>query len=118
MGRPYGVRIRGVVKKILIGCLVILVLGGVALGVGAYFLYRAASPVIQNARDALNRFSELGEIEKQIKNQAPFAAPEKGELTEAQVDRFARVQEHVKSSLGRRFDEIEQKYQHLKANSD
>ncbi len=105
-------------KKILIGCLVILVLGGVVLGVGAYFLYRAASPVIQNARDAYNRFSEIGEIDKQIKNQAAYTAPATGELTQAQVDRFARVQEFVKSSLGRRFDEIEQKYKHLKQNSD
>ena len=105
-------------KKLLIGCLVILVLGGVLFGVGAYYLYRAASPVLENARDYLDRFSQLGELEKQIKNQSPYAAPENGELTKEQVDRFTRVQAQVRTALGQRFDEIEEKYKHLKANAD
>jgi len=106
------------VKKFLVGCLVILVLGGILFGVGAFFLYRAASPVIQNARDYLDRFSQLGELEKQISNQAPFSAPSNGELSKEQVDRFARVQQHVRTTLGQRFDEIEAKYQHLKSNAE
>jgi len=61
--------------------------------------------------------SELGEIDKQIKNTGPHTPPQTGELTEAQVQRFARVQDSVRSALGQRFDEIEVKYQHLKANA-
>jgi hypothetical protein len=106
------------VKKLLVGCLVILVLGGVLFGVGAYYLYRAASPVIQNARNVLDGFSQLGELEKDVKNQSSFAAPQSGELAQEQVDRFVRVQEHVRAALGQRFEEIEAKYEYLKANSD
>lgn len=105
-------------KKLLIGCLVVLVLGAVALGVGAYFLYRAASPVVQNAREYLDRFSQLSELDKQIKNQSPHSAPASGELSNEQVDRFARVQEHMRATLGQRFNEIDEKYKHLKANAD
>jgi hypothetical protein len=106
------------VKKLLIGCLVILVLGGAALVVGAYFLYRAASPVVQNARDYLDRFSQLSELDKQIRNRSAYAAPANGELTKQQVDRFTRVQEQMRKALGQRFDEIDEKYKHLKANAD
>jgi hypothetical protein len=106
------------VKKLLVGCLVILVLGAVLFAVGGYYLYRAASPVIQNARDYLDRFSQLGELEKQIANQTPYTAPQNGELSKEQVDRFARVQQHVRGALGQRFEEIDAKYNTLKAEAD
>lgn len=105
-------------KKLAIGCLIILVLGGIGLAVGAYFLYRAASPVIQNARGYLDRLTQLGELEKQITNRSEFASPASGELTKEQVDRFARVQQHVRAQMGQRIDEIESKYKHLKGNQD
>lgn len=105
-------------KKFLIGCLVILVLGGVLLGVGGYYLYRAATPVIENARNALQGFAQIGELEKDIKNQSPFTAPAGGELAKEQVDRFARVQDRVRTALGQRIDEIEAKYSYLKANAE
>jgi hypothetical protein len=106
------------VKKLLVGCLVILVLGAILFGVGGYFLYRAASPVVQNAREYFDRFSQLGELEKQIANQTPFTAPPNGELTKEQVDRFARVQQHVRAALGQRFKEIDAKYNTMKAEAD
>lgn len=105
-------------KKLLVGCLVILVLGTILLGVGGYFAYRAARPIVQNARDYFDRFSQLGELEKQIANQTPFTAPENGELTKEQVDRFARVQQHVRGALGQRFNEIDAKYNTMKAEAD
>ena len=105
-------------KKLLVGCLVILVLGAILLGVGGYFLYRAASPVVQNARNYFDRFSQLGELEKQIANQTPFAAPPSGELTKEQVDRFARVQQQVRGAMGQRFNEIDAKYNTMKAEAD
>lgn len=104
-------------KKLLTGCLVILVLGAIALSIGVYVAYRAASPAVQSARDYLDRFSQLGELQKEIKNQTPFNAPATGELTKEQVDRFARVQSFVRSALGERFDEIEAKYKRLEANA-
>ncbi|MBA3271118.1 MAG: hypothetical protein H0T71_11465 [Acidobacteria bacterium] len=103
-------------KKFLTGCLIVAVLGVVAIAVGGYFLYRAASPVIENARSYLQGFSELDDLERAITNQSPHTAPETGELTEAQVQRFARVQDSVRAALGQRMTEIEEKYQHLKSD--
>jgi hypothetical protein len=104
------------VKKLLAGCLIILVLGVVAFVAGSYFLYRAASPMIQNAREFLAGATELEQLEKQITNQSPFAPPASNELSEAQVQRFVRVQENVRNTLGQRVEEIEAKYKHLKGN--
>lgn len=105
-------------KKLLVGCLVILVLGAIVVGVGSYFLYRAASPLIEDARGYLEGMSKLEDIERGLSNKSTYTAPASGELTEAQVQRFARVQQHVRAQLGQRMSEIEEKYKHLKANSD
>jgi len=105
-------------KKLAIGCLVILVLGGVVLTVGAYFLYRAATPMVEEARNYVRGWTELSELEKNISNTAPHQPPASGELTAAQMDRFARVQEHVGSSLGERMRQFEEQYRHLKSSGD
>jgi hypothetical protein len=101
------------VKKLLVGCLVILVLGAVLFGVAAYFLYRAASPVIQNARETIAGWSELERLDDSIEKKDPFNPPASNELTQAQVDRFVRVQEHVRTTLGQRMKDIETKYENL-----
>ena len=106
------------VKKLLVGCLIIVVLGVILFAVGGYFLYRAASPYVENARDYLEGMREVGDLEKQITNTTPYAPPESGELTEAQVERFVRVQDSVRAALGQRFNEIDQKYQRLKADAE
>jgi hypothetical protein len=105
-------------KKLLIGCLVLVVLVVVALGVGGFFLWRAASPMIDNARNYMQGLSELSKLEREIKNQAPYQGPASDELTDAQVKRFVRVQDSVRASLGQRMAEIEEKYKHLKPNSE
>lgn len=105
-------------KKFAIGCLVILVLGAILVAVSGYFLYRAASPLLEDARAYVSRMGELGELEKQITNTAAHVPPTSGELTDAQMQRFARVQESVRKALGQRFDEIEAKYQHLRGSSE
>ena len=105
-------------KKLLVGCLGILVLGAIVLGVGLYFVYRAATPLIDDARGYLAGMSQLEEIEREITNTAPYAAPPSGELTAPQVQRFVRVQQHVRASLGQRFKEIEVKYAHLKGEGE
>ena len=105
-------------KKFLVGCLILVVLCVIALGIGGFFLYRAAGPVIDNARNYLQGLSELGELDKDIKNQSPYSAPASGELTEAQVQRFVRVQDSVRAALGQRMTEIEEKFKHLKPNTE
>lgn len=105
-------------KKLLFGCLVIVVLGGIVAAVGAYILYRAASPLIEDARTYYQGMSQLSEIERQIENTSAYAPPASGELTEDQVQRFVRVQQQLRKALGQRMAAIEEKYQHLKSNSE
>jgi uncharacterized protein (DUF3084 family) len=105
-------------KKLLIGCLVILVLCAIAAGVVSYFLYRAASPLIEDARNYVQGMSQLDEIERQLVNKAPYTGPASGELTEAQVERFVRVQQSMRKQLGQRMREIEQKYDDLRSHTD
>ena len=82
-------------KKLLFGCLGIAVLAAILFAVGSYILYRAASPVFDSARSYLSGLSKISELDKEIVNQSPYAAPVSGELTESQVARFARVQDSV-----------------------
>lgn len=105
-------------KKLLAGCLVIVVLAAVVAAAGAYYLYRAATPYIEDARSTLRDLSELGEIDRAIANTTPHNPPATRELTEAQVQRFARVQDHVRNALGQRMQEFEEKYKHLKTDSN
>ena len=105
-------------KKLLVGCLVIAVLGAVVLGVGAYFLYRAASPLIDDARSYLAGMAKLEEIDRRLSNTASYTGPSSGELTEAQVQRFVRVQQHVRTELGQRMNAIEEKYKALRGSTD
>jgi hypothetical protein len=105
-------------KKLLFGCLGILVLAGILFAVGSYILYRAASPLVDSARGYLSDLSKIGELDKDIVNQSAFSAPGSGELTQAQVERFARVQESVQKALGQRMNEIEEKYKRFKVNAE
>jgi hypothetical protein len=105
------------VKRFLTGCLIVLVLAGILFAVGGYILYRTASPVIENARNYLSGLTEPGELAKQVKNQAPYLPPASGELSDAQVQRFARVQDSVGSALGQRMKQIEEKYKQLQPDA-
>jgi hypothetical protein len=42
-------------KKVLLGCLVVLVLCGIGVAIAGYFLYRAAAPVLQTATQSYER---------------------------------------------------------------
>lgn len=101
-------------KKLAIGCLVVLLLAGVAGAVGTWWLYRKVTTTV-------GQFAELGsvpELERSLRNKAPFAPPASGELTSAQVEGLVRVQRAVRARLGRRFGEMEQKYKALLAKNE
>ncbi|MGE3274991.1 MAG: hypothetical protein AB7O67_07750 [Vicinamibacterales bacterium] len=106
-------------KKLFAGCLVVAALLGAGLAVAGYFAWRAARPALEGARaylDSLSSFTELPELEARVARTDPYEPPATGELSPQQVERFARVQAKVRSTLGARVDEIEAKYQHLKLN--
>lgn len=105
------------VKKLLSGCLIVAVLGVIGLGVAGYFAYRAASPYIQQGREYVEAAKTLPELDARVESRETFTAPPSGELTASQVERFARVQRHLRTALGTRVGEIEKKYESLKGSS-
>ncbi len=97
-------------KKVAIGCLAVLVIVLVVGGILGYiFIYRPASGYIASLR----QLGEVAEIDKQVANRSPFAAPESNELTAQMVTRFAAVQEGIQQALGPRFAELKTKYDYL-----
>jgi hypothetical protein len=104
-------------KKILAGCLVVLLLCAVGAGVAGYFLYRAAQPMIQNVSESIDRAQEISALGEKISNKAPYSAPANGELSQVQVDRFLRVQDKVVNTLGPRWKELETKVKDIQSRS-
>jgi hypothetical protein len=104
------------VKKVLVGCLLALVLLGVLAAVGLYLAWEFVRPVIRtvsDVTDGVTRLGGLAEIEEGLQNTGAFAAPESGELTPAQVERFIRVQRQVRLALGTRGEAFAAKYRQM-----
>ena len=100
-------------KKILFGCLVVLVIAVTAFGVATYYAYRWARPMLQSTGDYLDRAREMTRLGEEVRNREPFTAPQNGELTAAQIERFIAVQTRVQDELGTRWAEIEKKAQEI-----
>ena len=97
-------------KKLAIGCLVVVVIVLVVGGILGYiFVWRPASGYIASLR----QLGEVSEIDKQVVNRSPFAPPAGNELTPEMVTRFAAVQEAMQQALGPRFAEMKTKYDYL-----
>src|SRR5687767_13954299 len=96
-------------KKILAGCLVVLVVAAIGLSVAGFYAYRWARPMIDDTASYLERARDLSRLADRIANKSPYVPPEKGELTAAQVERFVAVQTRVRDELGTRWTEIETK---------
>ena len=98
-------------KKLAVGCVVLLALGVIGAGGASYFAYRKVSSTFAG-------FAELGtvpELERSVRNQRPFTPPPGGEPTQAQIAHLLEIQEAVRSRLGARADEIEHRYRRLLA---
>ena len=96
-------------KKLAIGCgLVVLVTAVAAAGV-AYYLYRQVSSTVA-------QFAELAQVpglERGVRNRAPFVPPASEELTDSQVEKLLQVQSEVRRRLGERMAAFEAKYKTL-----
>jgi hypothetical protein len=89
-------------KKLAIGCGVIVLLLGVGVSVTFYV---AAS----KARSYLSESGVLASIEtlgKGVNNTARFTPPANGQLTDDMIKRFVSVHETIVAKLGGRFNEI------------
>ena len=96
-------------KKLAIGCLVVLVVAGAAVvGIGYYGYLKVRSTVAQ-----LAELQKVPEMERGIRIKTPFAVPASGELTAGQVDRFIRVTTRVRDRLGVDMAAFERNYKTL-----
>jgi hypothetical protein len=101
-------------KKLVIGCGVVVVVLLIGAGVASYVVYnKVRSTVAEFAA-----LSEIPSIERGITNQTSFTPPESGELTASQLSRYLKVQQHVRSLLGTRFDEFQKQYAELSKRMD
>lgn len=101
-------------KKLAVGCGILLVLLLVGGAVAAYIVY-------SKVKSTVAEFAALGEIpaiERGVRNTETFSPPPSGELTEAQVARYVKVQQDVRSLLGARFDQFQTKYAELSKRMD
>ncbi len=103
-------------KKLAIGCAVLLVLAAVAGGFAAYWVYNKGRQLYSQAEQYVSSFAELGkaaDLDRQVTNQSAFTPPADGVLTQAQVERFLALQQQMRGTLGTRFDQIKARYEHL-----
>ena len=101
-------------KKLAIGCGLVLVLTGVAAAGVAYYLYRQVSSTIAQ----FSGFTDLPELEAGVRNRAPYTPPASEEISESQIERLAQVQAAVRQRLGQKFAQFEAKYKALLEKQD
>ena len=73
-------------KKILLGCGIVIVIAMVGFGAAAFYAYRAMKPVIDNAANYMEKARVAERLGAAIDNKTPFPPPESGELSRAQVE--------------------------------
>jgi hypothetical protein len=108
----------GEMKKILGGCLIVLVIAAIGLAAAGFYAYRAMRPVIDNASTYMDKAREVSKLGEDITIKTPYQPPASGELTQQQVERFIAVQTRVRADLGDRWDQVEKKSKELKARTE
>jgi hypothetical protein len=89
-------------KKLAIGCAVVIVLCMIGFGGVAYYVY-------YKAHQYMASMQEFAQLDTKVTNTATFPPPVNGELTEDQVRRFVSVQETMRTRMGPHLDELSAK---------
>jgi hypothetical protein len=105
------------VQRLLVGCLVLLLLGAVALGLAGYFGYRVLRPLVDQVSTSVDQARELAAMGERLENKSAFTPPANGELTEQQVRRLLAVHDRVRTLLGSRWTEFESMAKALEARA-
>lgn len=105
-------------KKVLAGCLIVIVIAIIGFGVAAFYAYRTMKPVIDNASNYMDKAREITRLGDEIKIKTPYKPPATSELTTTQVERFLAVQTRVRSDLNDQWEQIEKKTAEIKAKAD
>jgi hypothetical protein len=94
-------------KKLLGGCLALVLIAVVALGLALFYGYQAARPMIDNARGMLEQGREIAALSDRVTNKSDYVPPATGELSDAQVQRFLAVHGQVRQTLGPRWSDLQ-----------
>jgi hypothetical protein len=97
-------------KKLAIGCGIVLVLCVIGVTVAGVFVYMK----VRSAAQGLTQIAEIQKLDNKLVNHAAFTAPANGELTEDYVRRFVSVQEMMTERMGTRVKELDAKVEALK----
>jgi hypothetical protein len=98
-------------KKLAIGCAVLLLIGFVGAAGTSYFAYHKVT-------SAFRGFAELGtlsELERSVQKRGTYTPPASGEPSRGQIERLLVVQQAVRTRLGAKGQEIERRYHKLLA---
>ena len=101
-------------KKIILGCLGVLVLATIGAGIAGYlFVYKPAKSYVAS----FTQLQEFPKLNAEIRNKTTFTPPDSGELTADLVARYVKAQAAIEGRLGPRLKELDAKYKALeKAN--
>lgn len=100
-------------RKFVAGCLAGVFLLLAAAGVVGWFTWDLIRPIVSTVTEVTEGVKRLGEVtalDDALTTTAPFTPPGNGELTEAQVARFIRVQTTVRTALGARIQRFTDTY--------
>lgn len=100
-------------KKLAIGCGIAMVVLVVVGSVGAWLVYRTVKARFGDTFESIAALRQVPEIERQVRNTAPFAPPDGDRLTSGQLDRFVAVQTAVRDRIGAEFAAFERRYKAL-----
>jgi hypothetical protein len=104
-------------KKVALGCLIVVVIALIGFSVAGYYAYRWAQPMIQTTGDYVERARELARLDDRVQNKSTYTPPASNELTQVQVERYLAVQTRVRDELGARWKEIETKAADIQAKT-
>ena len=101
-------------KKLAIGCAVLVLVCLVAGAVGSYFVYH-------KVRSTIAGFAELRkvpELDRSVRNHSPYVPPRTGEMSPSQLQRYLTVAQTVRTRLGAQATEFERTYHRLLAKKE
>ena len=96
-------------KKLAVGCVVLLVLGIAGIVAVSYGFSRISSTVASAAEGFVAELSALPELERDVQKQGPYTPPPTGEPSREQVERLVEVQQAVRTRLGPRAADLERR---------
>ncbi|MCA9840377.1 MAG: hypothetical protein KC422_25940 [Trueperaceae bacterium] len=95
-------------KKVLIGCLGVVVVLSL---VGGFLAYRFVVRPVQGVVKNVEQLGEIGELNKQVSNRSGYTPPEDGIISEEQLARYLAVQTEMRSRLSETVNQLDAKYQ-------